>query len=594
MSAQPSHVDPDAIDALLDQAFNELDSGQLDRAQHSFHDVLKLDPQQFDALHMLGVIAMQARDFTRSVEWIAQALQVDPTFGTAQLNMALACMGINDPKQALKHFDHALALEPGNEQAIKGRQAAIQAIERPGQLMNNLNTVIQNQPDNLEARLARAHALLDQARHAQALEDYQFILSQDPGQASAWAGQGLALQKSGQMEQAMASYRRSLQIQPDQIPVLVNLGGMLRDAGRAAEALPLCERATLLAPTQPQAWMNHGNACLDLGRLPAARESFARVCALQPDNPEAQWALGWAALLDGEWALGLPQLEWRWKKASFASPSRTFSQAQWRGEELAGKTILLHAEQGLGDTLQFCRYAPLLAAAGARVLLEVQAPLTRLLERLHPEVKVLAAGSSPLPPFDLHCPLMSLPMALGERPDRLSTSAPYLTANEAHVQLWRQQLGPQTAPRVGVVWSGNAAHSNDRWRSMPLSTVLSALPTGLDYVCLQKDLREEDARLLASQPHIARPTIQSFEDTAALVALMDVVVTVDTSVAHLAAGMGRPTWILLPQVPDWRWLMDRPDTPWYPSAHLFRQRQWGQWDEPLSAVQQALRQLTRS
>ncbi|HET8869575.1 MAG TPA: tetratricopeptide repeat protein, partial [Aquabacterium sp.] len=469
---------------------------------------------------------------------------------------------------------------------------------RPGQLMSNLDLLIHKEPENLETRLARAHALLDQADYVKALQDYAFILSREPHHASALAGQGLAQQKSGQIEAAMKSYRQSLQIQPDQVAVLVNLGGMLRDAGQAVEALPLCERATLLAATQPQAWMNLGNACLDLGRLAAARESFARVCALQPENPDAQWALGWAALLDGEWALGLPQLEWRWKKTSFTSPNRNFSQPQWRGEDLSGKTILLHAEQGLGDTLQFCRYAPRLVAAGARVLLEVQAPLSGLLKRLHPEVTVLVAGASALPSFDFHCPLMSLPMAMGERPDRMTASTPYLTADEMHVQHWQRQLSlqldPQTGPRVGLVWSGNAAHSNDRWRSMPLSTLLSALPKGMHYVCLQKDVRDDDVRLLAAHSHIIRPAIQTFEDTAALAAQMDVVITVDTSVAHLAAAMGRPTWILLPQVPDWRWLMERTDTPWYPSARLFRQHQWGQWDEPLSAVQQALRDLKRS
>lgn len=552
-------MNQDALDALLDQAFDAMDAGQIPLAQSQFQQILQHAPEQFDALHMLGVLAMRQQNFPQAVDLIGRALAQDPEFATAQLNMGLACMGANRPQQAVPHFERALALEPQNSQARSGLMAA---------------------------RLARAHALRAAGLHEAALPDYQAALPTFANDAAGWTGQALTQEALGLRDAAQTSYQRSLELDGNQIAALVNLAGLLRDGGQAAEAVSLCQRATELAPDQAEAHMNLGNAHLDQGELPAARQAFARTCELQPTNPEAQWALGWVDLLAGDWERGLPQLEWRWKKERFTSPQRSFKQPLWLGETSpAGQTILLHAEQGLGDTLQFCRYASALVDLGAQVVLEAPVALLGLLQRLHPAVRVVPAGEA-LPAFDLHCPLMSLPGAFRSRPDDLLAPQAYLRADPQRARAWQDTLGPQTALRVGLVWSGNAAHSNDRHRSLPLSTLLAHLPSGPSYHSLQKEVRETDRPTLTAQAQIRQHAAQlhDFDDTAALIEQMDVVISVDTSVAHLAAAMGKPTWILLPHSPDWRWLMHRNDSPWYPSAKLFRQTQRGQWREPLQAV----------
>ena len=246
---------------------------------------------------------------------------------------------------------------------------------------------------------------------------------------------------------------------------------------------------------------------------------------------------------------------------------------------------MLHAEQGLGDTIQFCRYAAHVAQLGARVVLEVQAPLVSLLSSLNGVAEVVARGDA-LPPFDLHCSLLSLPLAFKTTLADIPSAAGYLAAPSAKVGVWRERLGAPERPRIGLVWSGNANHKNDRNRSIALATLLAHLPRGADYVSLQKDVSADDAALMAANPQVRHfgEHLGDFADTAALASLMDLVISVDTSVAHLAGALGRPVWILLPVNPDWRWLLDREGTPWYDAATLYRQKAPGDWQGVLERV----------
>lgn len=626
------HTDPslDAIEPMLDRAFAALDQGLMDQAQAGFQAVLQVAPQQFDALHMLGVIAMQRRDFATCIRLIAQALTVDPDFAMAQLNIGIAYMESHHPDQAVAHFDKAIALEPAYAKAHFGRGAALLALKQWEGAIASLDQTLAQQPGNAEAHFNRGNALLELKRAEEAVSSYNQCLALQPQHVSALINRGhayLALKRydeaiascnqaialqgdrpaafSGRADayqalrrhdEAIASYEQSLQIQPDQVAVLVNLGGALRDAGRGADALMQCERALDLAPHAAEAHMNRGNALLDMGQLHPAREAFAKVCTLQPDNANAQWAQGWADLLAGDWERGLPQLEWRWKKSTFTSPPRAFTQPLWLGSpDLRGHTILLHAEQGLGDTLHFCRYVPMVMALGAQVVLEVQPALKTLMTTLHPQAQVCGQGEGPLPAFDYHCPLMSLPLAFNSTPASLPAMPAYLRANPGLTEVVGQRLtsrlGDNKQPRIGLVWSGNAAHSNDHHRSLSLATLLSTLPPEAQYFCLQKDIRPADLATLKTRPDVQHwpDELQTFDGTAALIDHMDWVISVDTSIAHLAGALGKPTWILLSHMPDWRWLLKRQDSPWYPSARLFRQTTWGQWDAPLTELGQALK-----
>jgi hypothetical protein len=272
---------------------------------------------------------------------------------------------------------------------------------------------------------------------------------------------------------------------------------------------------------------------------------------------------------------------------------RNFPQPLWLGaEEISGKTILLHSEQGFGDTIQFCRYVPLVAARGARVVLDVQKPLQPLMGSLAGAPQIISTGD-PLPDFDLHCPLLSLPLAFKTQLETIPSGAPYLLAPSQAVMNWDARLGANRRPRIGLAWSGNAAHERDRDRSMSLRAFLSILDIGATFVSLQKDVRADDATVLDERGEILQFGDQpgDFSDTAALVSQLDLVISVDTSVAHLAGALGKPVWVLLSYIPEWRWLLDRADSPWYPTARLFRQDHTRTWDAVIIRVREALLQF---
>ena len=307
--------------------------------------------------------------------------------------------------------------------------------------------------------------------------------------------------------------------------------------------------------------------------------SYERSLALKPDYAHAHWNLADCRLMLGDFAQGWQEYEWRWKLEQRDFAQRDFAQPLWLGAPaLHGRTILLHSEFGLGDTLQFCRYATEVAALGADVVLEVQPPLVPLLSGLKGVRQVVARGAA-LPAFDYHCPLMSLPLAFKTDLGNVPAEIPYLASDPARVALWREKLGPKRRPRVGIAWSGSQSQRNDK-RSMALAQMLPLLGDWAEWLSLQKEVPDSDLTLLASRGDVRHlgEELADFADTAAVVELIDVLVTVDTSVAHVPGAMGKPVWILLPfNAHDWRWMLDREDSIWYPSARLFRQAAVGDW-----------------
>jgi hypothetical protein len=330
-----------------------------------------------------------------------------------------------------------------------------------------------------------------------------------------------------------------------------------------------------------------------LGRLDEARASFDRAVGIRPDFAQARWNRAQAMLLAGDFAQGWREHEWRLK--AHPELQRAFAQPLWLGEvPLDGKTILLHAEQGLGDTLQFCRYAPLVAARGGRVVLEVQKPLVDLMRDL-PGVAAVVARGEPLPDFDLHCPLLSLPLAFGTRLDTIPAQMPYLGAPAERAAGWEARLTKR--PRIGLVWSGNAGHKRDRARSIPLYALMPVFDLdAATFVSLQKEARAADAAVLKQTAKLidVGAELETFADTAALIRQLDLVIAVDTSVAHLAGALGKPLWLLLPAAPDWRWLAGREDSPWYPTARLFRQTVTRAWGPVVARVRAALEEMIAS
>jgi tetratricopeptide (TPR) repeat protein len=428
--------------------------------------------------------------------------------------------------------------------------------------------------------------------YERALSLYERALTLDPSHAEAYYKRGNCLKNLGRLEAAIASFNQAIGHRAHYPYAYCNRGVVQQALGLTTEALMSYDRSIALDPAEAMAHYNRALLLQECSRREEALESYDRAIAINPEYADAQFNRSLAALFRGEFERGWRGYEWRWKNASRLGIGelRQFTQPLWLGvEPVAGKRVLLHSEAGLGDTIQFCRYAPALAAMGATVYLEVQPHLLGLLSSLAGVSQLMASGSA-LPPFDYHCPLMSLPLAFKTTLETIPSARSYLRSTAQDVAQWRARLPQHGRPRVGLAWSGNSKNLIDGRRSIRLADWIAHLPEEFDFFCLQKDVREEDQRTLDSNPRIVGFDDEpDFINTAALCECMDIVISVDTSVAHLSAALGRPTWILLPFIPDWRWMAERDDSPWYPSAKLYRQTTVGDWDEVLARVAGDLR-----
>lgn len=429
---------------------------------------------------------------------------------------------------------------------------------------------------------------------AGAVACFDRVLEIDPRNADAHNSRGEALSAQRRHDDALTSYEAAIRLNPLDARAHNNAGGALLETGRYQAALERFDQALAIRPGYASAISNRGSALHGLARFAESISQFDQALAIEPDYAEARFNRGLTLLLLGNFRDGWRDYEAR-LAAQYPQEKREFARPRWNdGSDLNGKTILVHAEQGLGDTLQFCRYVPLVALGGARVLLEVQRELVSLLRTLDGTTEVVSCGD-PLPDFDVHCPLLSLPRAFGTDLSNIPAGAGYLRPDRQRVARWQARLGPRAARlRVGLAWSGSRLLKNDRNRSLPLGLLLDAVE-GIDaeFISLQKDVRASDIGALARSKSV-RPfgaELEDFRDTAALTSLLDLVVTVDTSVAHLAGALRVPTWILLPWVPDWRWLLHRPDSPWYPTVRLWRQKASGDWPSLLTDLRAGLKAL---
>ena len=430
-----------------------------------------------------------------------------------------------------------------------------------------------------------------QGRDAEAIAFIDRALALRPDNAAALSNRALSLRALGRAHEALACCDRALAVKPDFADAHNNRGLALAALKRPAEALKSYEAALSHAPAHIDALNNCGIALFEVNRLDEALVCFDRVLALRPGHVHGSWNRAQVLLLMGDFARGWPEHEGR--LASNPRLKRGFTQPLWLGDApLAGRTILLRAEQGLGDTIQFCRYAPMVAARGARVVLEVQRPLVDLMRTLDSAIEVVARGDA-LPEFDLHCPLLSLPLAFKTELTTIPARTPYLRAPAGAID-WKSRLGTKR-PRIGLVWSGNPGHKRDATRSIPFYALMPLLDIDASFVSLQKDVRASDAAVLKQTVQVVdvADNLTSFAETASLIATLDLVISVDTSAAHLTGALGKPLWLLLPQVPDWRWLMGRDDSPWYPTARLFRQDTTRAWGGVVARIRAALEDFVR-
>lgn len=562
---------------------------RLESALDSYERALRLRPDYAEAYRNRGTAQQELDRLEEALQSYDRALALEPDHAATHSNRGNVLRKLSRRVEALQSHDRALSLNPDLAEVHSNRGSTLQDLGRLAEALVSYDRAVVLQPDLAEAHLGRGNTLRKLGRLDEALDGFDRALSLKPDFAQVHAMRGNTLQALSRHAEALGSYDRALSLEPDQPEAHSNRGSVLQALGRLREALDGYDRALALKPDYAQAHSNRGSALQEQGRFNEALHSYDRALALVPDLAEAQLNLSLCRLLQGDFARGWEGYEWRWRSAQMESrfgAAQIFAQPLWLGERsLQGKTILLHGEQGLGDTLQFCRYAKMVSGLGARVILQAPAPLVALLRSLAGVAQVVETGIAP-PAFDFHCPLLSLPLAFKTDASTVPSSERYLAADSGRLADWKARLGKQTRPRVGLAWSGSSAHANDRNRSIALTDLIAGLSPGYQYISLQKEPRDADRRTLGTRPDILtfEEHLADFADTAALCELVDVVVSVDTSVAHLAGALGKPAWILLPFVPDWRWLLDRDDSPWYSSARLFRQDRVGDWSGVLEKV----------
>lgn len=572
-------------------------SGDLASAEKTYREVLRLQPEDPNALHLLGVVRGQKGDYRDAIELITRSLRGRAPGADVLNDLGMALAGAGRIREAGDAFVQAIAVDPGFLPAYNNLGNAQLALGQAREAAETYRQALTLQPDYMDALGNLAGALNAQGRFEDALQHARAALGLDSGFVEARNSAGLALVRLGRVEEGIEEFRAAIAQRPDYVEALSNLGNALHTVLRDGEALSAYARALEKSPRHLAALSGRAGTYASMHRKAEASAAFDAALAVDGNNAETHFELSLFLLRNGDLAAGWKEYEWRWRKADFTSRPRNFSQPQWDGtQSLPGKTILLHAEQGLGDTIQFCRFAAIVRAHGARVVLEVQRPLVNLMRSLD-GVDVLIAQGDASPDFDLHCPLLSLPGALSTTLETVPAKLPYLAPTSEVAAGWAGRLLEDKSWRVGLAWAGSRTHKYDRARSLLLAQLndLLAVP-GVRFYSLHHELSEEDARRVDATPNLIAfgDELTGFDATAGLAAQLDLVISVDTSLAHLAGALGRPLWLLLGYTPDWRWLLDRVDSPWYPGARLFRQRAPGAWDEVLARVAGELRSITTS
>ncbi|CAH2602747.1 Tetratricopeptide repeat protein [Rhodovastum atsumiense] len=580
-----------ALQALTEKAVRHHQAGRLDEAERLYRQVLAVDPRHADSLHLLGLVSHQRGHMAEAVDLIARAIGLRGAVPVYHANLAVVLKAQGRAEAALAARQAVARLQPESAEAQLNLALAFGDLGRLAEAEAACRAALRLAPDNgaIHARLGDVLRIM--GRCGEAAPAYQAALRLCPGDGETWSNLGVALATAGRPGEAVAAFETAVRLRPDLGEVHANLSLALAELGRAPEAVAAGAVAVRLRPEVAGFHLNLGVSLSMLRRLDEAIAAYRTALRLDPDCADAHYNLATALLAQGQMEAGLREFEWRWRMPQMRNACRRFPQPRWQGEAAPGRTLLVHAEQGYGDTLQFCRYGTLAAERGLRVVMQVQRPLLRLMRSL-PGVDLLVANDEVPPAFDLECPMMSLPLAVGTTLETIPDRTPYLQADPAELAAWQARLHA-LAPegrRVGVVWAGNprahlaAAAAVDRRRSMPMTMLAPLLEVpGVRFFSLQMPPVPE-APLIDLMGEV-----RDFADTAALIGALDLVITVDTAVVHLAGALGRPVWLLDRFDACWRWLIDRRDSPWYPTLRLYRQSQPGEWGSVMEAVARDLR-----
>jgi tetratricopeptide (TPR) repeat protein len=595
------------------------DHGLTDEAIACYEQALHVDPRLAAAYYNLGNARQSQGEFDKAIDCYHQALQIDPEYVAAYTNLGAALFHQKRFEEAVVSYSKALELEAQNPEALNNLGAVFHEQQQYDSAIESYQRALRYHPDYADAHVNMGDALwkkglLEEAAEAygkaQALEPgcnevqarlgivlkelgrfgdaekcYRAILQQTPDAPEVHNNLGTILQSQGQFEEAVSCYEKALELSPDYTAAHNNRGAALREQGRHDAAVESYQRAVQLGPQCVEAHVGLANTLSDLRRLEEAARAYDRAIELRPDNAEARFARSLALLRSGDFEQGWRELEWRWQTSQLKQ--RDLPIPRWRGAAIVGKRILIHAEQGLGDTIQFVRYLPLVKQRGGEVVFACRDLLLPLLGGVEGADQIVALGEE-VPPCDLHAPLHSLPYIFDTALETIPQSIPYVSVDEQLFETWKGRLDQLPEKKIGICWQGNRNHRRDRFRSIPKQHFENL--TGLDgitVISLQKGAEPIGDGVIDWLDEIDRDS-GPFMDTAAIIENLDLVISSDTSVAHLAGALGRPVWLALDYAADWRWLLDRSDSPWYPTMRLFRQTSFGDWDGVMCRIREAL------
>lgn len=501
--------------------------------------------------------------------------------------------------RALEGFNSVIALRPNAPMVYFYRGLALFGLKKFEEAVASYDRTILLKPDYAEAHSNRGNALQELKRLQPAIASYDRAIGLKPDFAGAYNNRGYALMKMGKLHDALSSYDRAIELEPDYAQAYINRGSALSRMDRLDDALASYGRAIELQPDNAVIYFGRGLVFSELKRLDEALASFDRAIELQPDYAEAYWGKSHVSLLMGDYEEGWKLEEWRLKGALYISSGKHYQKPRWTSQFRAGeselpKTLLVYAEAGQGDTIQHCRYIPMLKELGIKAVLEVPPSLCSLMSTLGSDVTVIEKSGALLD-FDQFCAIGSLPFAFGTTLSTVPAKIPYLYADQEKRKTWRERLGDKTKPRIGLTWSGQVSRRIDsspaKNRSIPLRLLEPILNLPFEFHSLQKDVRPDDVVVLSQfgMIHDHRDDLNDFSDTAALVSNLDLVISIDTSGAHLAGALGQQLWVMLPYCTDYRWTLDGTSTPWYPEALLFRQPAAGDWASVVAQVESRLK-----
>ena len=580
------------------KAVRDHQAGRLTEAEQQYQLVLKSEPDKSVALYSLGLLFLQTSRYKEAVELVNKAIAKNPQVPQFHNTLGLAFESLGRFEEAMAAYRQAVLLKHDYAEAYHNMGIALHSQGQFAAAIEKCKLALSFQPDYAQAYNTIGYALQMQEQFDEAIEAYQQAVRLKPDYAEAYNHLGVVLNAQKRYDQALDSYTKALQLDPDYIEAYNNIGVVWHAKGQFTEAVAAIEQALRINPEFAEAYYNLGNILKEQRKCAEAIKSYNQAIQLKPDYADAHWNLANTLLLNGDFTQGWQEYQWRqktrWKNIVYP---HDHSEPRWDGSSFAGKRLFVHCEQGLGDTLQFIRYLPMVKALGGTVIFTLMQPLISLLDQFEGIDKLVVLSSDkPDVKFDFYISLMDLPAIFRTTLDSIPDSLPYVYADSTKSDYWRTKLdGPDF--KVGIVWAGSPKHENDHNRSCMLKYFAPlASIEGVRLYSLQKDASATQLRQFPAEMVLANPAeeFEDFTDTAAVIENLDLVISVDTAIVHLAGAMGKSVWTLLPFAPDWRWMLDRDDSPWYPTMRLFRQEKWGDWDTVFARVAEQLRILTEN